>query len=75
MNKEKKFELKDKVRVVNVPEYDAFYHVTGIILGMSWYAKQNVYIVLLDNPTEHALAITVEESHLQLEPHRESSSI
>ena len=62
----KKFTLKQHVQIVGVPDYDALYNKTGVILGTSFYAHHYEYIVLLDTPLAHALAVTVEERHLRL---------
>lgn len=56
--------LNTRVKIVRVANYDALYHKTGRILGTSWEHRITHYIVLLDEPLEHALAVTVDEEHL-----------
>lgn len=62
--KKKPLPLRAHVKIVHVPEYDALYHRTGIVLGTSWEHRITHYIVLLDQPLEHALAVTVSIDHL-----------
>ena len=63
----KEFKIKTRVRMVNTGGDKSIEGKTGVILGKSMVHVTDFYIVLLDEPREDALAISITEACLELE--------
>lgn len=61
----KNFPLRAMVRFVNLPDDCELLGKTGITLGTSFVNVTDHYIVLLDEPTDTHLAITITEACLE----------
>lgn len=63
----KNFPLRQRVRIVNTGGDASIEGQCGYILGKSCVNVCDLYIVMLDNPTDDSIAISMPEGCLEIE--------